>query len=283
MRNTFYRKLKAMCLPAAVLLSGLLFFTGCKNKQSEETKAPETVTETAEETVETEETDETEPALSKAGQEMRQFALPEEGELCAEIVIENYGSIFVKLFERECGRTVENFTTLAKQGYYDNMKVDRILNGYLFQTGNPNADGGESIYGGGFKNEISDSLFPYRGALCMANMGEDGTNTSQFFFVQTTAETLSSIENPLDSRYRMDAIEYFEEAYGVTLSETQWELYKVYGGAPEVQGFNTVFGQTYDGFEVIDAVCEAKVTSKLKPNPSIVISTIRIFRFGEEE
>lgn len=262
-----------------MVFAGLLLACGTK------TTATPTVTPAETEVIsDTEtETSDTEPALSAEGQKIEQFKLPEQGDLCAEIVVENYGSIFVKLFEDECSRTVENFTTLAKQGYYDNMKVDRILEGYLFQSGNPNGDGGESIYGGGFKNEISDSLIPYRGALCMANMGEDGTNTSQFFFVQTTAETLQSIENPLDSRYMMDVYEYFEEAYGVKLTEAQWNLYKIYGGAPEVQGYNTVFGQTYDGFAVIDAINEAKVTSKLKPNPSVVITTIRIFNYGEEK
>lgn len=265
-----------------LLVALLLMLLGCGKKPATQTEEPET----DEPAVTTETTEPVEngmePALSSDGQKIEQFQLPKEGDLCAEIVIAKYGSIFVKLFEEECPMAVENFTKLAKEGYYDNMKINRVLADYMFQSGNPNQDGGESIYGGGFKNEISETILPYRGALCMANMGEDGTNTSQFFVVQTQGKTLADMVTPLDSRYNMTIYEYFQEAYGVTLTEEQWNSFCRFGGAPQVYGYNTVFGQTYEGFEIIDRIGESKVTSKLKPNPSITIETIRIFTFGED-
>ncbi len=221
-----------------------------------------------------------EPALSQQAQGEYQFRQPTAGEECAEIVISGYGSIFVRLFPEDAPKAVENFVSLAKEGYYDNMKIDRIIADYLLQSGSPDGDSGKSIYGGGFENEISNRLIPARGALCMANFGEDGTNTSQFFLVQTKAEIVRSLADPLENRYHMSLREYFKEAYQTDITEEELKRYELYGGAPWLFGHHTVFGQIYDGFSVLDALMEAKVTSKLKPNPTIRIETVRIFTFA---
>ena len=47
-------------------------------------------------------------------------------------------------------------------------------------------------------------------------------------------------------------------------------------------GRTAVFGQIYEGYEVMDAICSVKVTSKLRPNPAIVISKVRVFHYGEK-
>jgi peptidylprolyl isomerase domain and WD repeat-containing protein 1 len=99
------------------------------------------------------------------------------------IIHTNKGDIWLKLFPDECPRTVENFTTHAKHGYYDNVIFHRVIKGFMIQTGDPLGDGtgGESIWGGEFEDEISRNLRhdrPY--TLSMANAGP-GTNGSQFF------------------------------------------------------------------------------------------------------
>lgn len=47
------------------------------------------------------------------------------------------GDITLKLFPEECPRTVENFTTHAKNGYYDNVIFHRVIKGFMLQTGDP--------------------------------------------------------------------------------------------------------------------------------------------------
>lgn len=105
------------------------------------------------------------------------------------IIHTNKGDIFLKLFPDECPKTVENFTTHAKTGYYDGIIFHRVIKGFMLQTGDPlgNGTGGESIWGGEFEDEITRNLRHDRPfTVSMANAGP-GTNGSQFFI--TTVPT----------------------------------------------------------------------------------------------
>jgi len=104
------------------------------------------------------------------------------------------GEIFIKLFAVECPRTVENFTTHAKNGYYNNVIFHRVIKGFMIQTGDPRGDGtgGESIWGGEFEDEFVPQLrhsLPF--TVSMANAGP-GTNGSQFFITTTPQQHLDN-------------------------------------------------------------------------------------------
>ncbi|KAJ0395697.1 hypothetical protein P43SY_005127 [Pythium insidiosum] len=99
------------------------------------------------------------------------------------------GDITIKLFGKECPRTVENFCTHARNGYYDNVIFHRVIKNFMVQTGDPLGDGtgGESIWGGEFEDEFNRSLRHDRAfTVSMANAGPN-TNGSQFFI--TTVPT----------------------------------------------------------------------------------------------
>ncbi|KAL4085525.1 hypothetical protein PRIC1_015119 [Phytophthora ramorum] len=124
------------------------------------------------------------------------------------------GDITLKLFGKECPKTVENFCTHARNGYYDNLIFHRVIKNFMVQTGDPLGDGtgGESIWGGEFEDEFHRNLRHDRPfTLSMANAGP-GTNGSQFFLttvptpwldnkhtvfgrVEHGKDTVSSIEN----------------------------------------------------------------------------------------
>jgi peptidylprolyl isomerase domain and WD repeat-containing protein 1 len=67
------------------------------------------------------------------------------------------GDIHFKLFGELCPRTIENFCTHARQGYYDNVIFHRVIKGFMIQTGDPLGDGtgGESMWGGEFEDEFN--------------------------------------------------------------------------------------------------------------------------------
>ncbi|KAM1100195.1 hypothetical protein FF1_006645 [Malus domestica] len=99
------------------------------------------------------------------------------------------GDIHMKLYPEECPKTVENFTTHCRNGYYDNLIFHRVIKGFMIQTGDPLGDGtgGQSIWGREFEDEFHKSLRHDRPfTVSMANAGEN-TNGSQFFI--TTVAT----------------------------------------------------------------------------------------------
>jgi peptidylprolyl isomerase domain and WD repeat-containing protein 1 len=65
------------------------------------------------------------------------------------IIFTSKGEINVKLFPNECPKTVENFITLSKNGYYNNLLFHRVIKSFMIQTGDPEGDGtgGVSIWG----------------------------------------------------------------------------------------------------------------------------------------
>jgi len=94
------------------------------------------------------------------------------------------GDITIKLFPKECPKTVENFCVHAKNGYFNGHIFHRVIKQFMIQTGDPlgTGVGGESIWGGEFEDEFNPSLRhdrPY--TVSMANAGAN-SNGSQFFF-----------------------------------------------------------------------------------------------------
>ncbi|KAI2809649.1 Peptidylprolyl isomerase domain and WD repeat containing protein 1 [Blomia tropicalis] len=93
------------------------------------------------------------------------------------------GDIYLKLFPKECPKTVENFVTHCRNGYYNGHIFHRVIRQFMIQTGDPTGTGtgGQSIWGGEFEDEIIPNLKhdkPF--TLSMANAGPN-TNGSQFF------------------------------------------------------------------------------------------------------
>lgn len=97
------------------------------------------------------------------------------------------GNISLELDADLAPKTVTNFVTLAKQGFYDNLTFHRIIPGFMVQGGDPKGDGtgGKSIFGETFEDEINERKL-VRGVIAMANRGPN-TNGSQFFIVHADA------------------------------------------------------------------------------------------------
>ena len=192
----------------------------------------------------------------------KQMAKPEKGETIATITVKNYGDIKIKFFEKSAPKAVENFVTHAKEGYYDGTTFHRVMEEFMIQGGDPDGDGtgGESIWGKGFNEEIDEELLPYRGALCMASRGT-GTYSigSQFFIVQAN----------------------YSEDMGTTLKyygydEKLINAYKNYGGYMSLYGGYTVFGQVFEGMEVVDRIAKVEKDMSLTGELSVPKQTITV-------
>lgn len=110
------------------------------------------------------------------------------GDFSRAIIKTNFGDITVELYASESPITVNNFLTLAKQGFYDGTRFHRVIKDFMIQGGDPlskNPDLRDRWGTGGpdyrFADEINDRPLQ-KGSVAMANSGTD-TNGSQFFIV----------------------------------------------------------------------------------------------------
>ncbi len=94
------------------------------------------------------------------------------------------GSFEIELFDDDAPRTVENFTKLAGDRFYDGLAFHRVIPDFMIQGGCPRGDGTGGP-GYSFEDEHNEHRVE-RGALAMANSGPD-TNGSQFFIVTADA------------------------------------------------------------------------------------------------
>jgi cyclophilin family peptidyl-prolyl cis-trans isomerase len=96
----------------------------------------------------------------------------------------NHGTIEIELFPGEAPKTVENFTKLAGDGFYDGVIFHRVIQDFMIQGGDPTGTGSGGP-GYQFEDEQNEHSV-VRGSLAMANAGPN-TNGSQFFIVTADA------------------------------------------------------------------------------------------------
>lgn len=105
----------------------------------------------------------------------------------ADIDVKDYGTITVALDAEHAPKTVENFVSLAKSGFYDGLTFHRIISGFMIQGGDPNGDGtggsDQTITGEFSSNGFDNPLSHTRGAISMARSSEYDSASSQFFIV----------------------------------------------------------------------------------------------------
>lgn len=162
-------------------------------------------------------------------------------------LVTSAGDIDIKLFPKQAPKAVENFLTLAKQGYYADNQFFRVVNDFMIQTGSKdNSASGESksSFGQPFANEISEQLYNIRGAISMANDGTAQGNGSQFFIVQNKDDVTKNMNQTLKEAYPKKILDAYKK-----------------GGYPALDGKYTVFGQVVKGMSVVDKIATAKTTA----------------------
>ena len=172
-----------------------------------------------------------------------QFITPAEGDPIATLST-TLGDISFVLYPDIAPMAVENFVGLAQQGYYNGLSFHRVIEGFLVQTGDATGTGagGSTIWNGNsYPNEISDRLHHYAGAVAMAHAPDGASgNLSQFYIVQSAQD---SVDKTLAKTLTEAGVR-----------EAVVTAYQAVGGAPYLDNLNTVFGQVYDGMDVVDAI-----------------------------
>lgn len=220
-----------------------------------------------------------------------QLAPMKNGEEVA-IITTNKGVIKLRFFPQYAPLAVQNFVTHSKDGYYDGQKFHRVIKDFMIQTGDPEGTGrgGESIWGTDFGLEVSPNVRHFRGAVSMANTGMPDSNGSQFFIVQRSelpegyAEVL---QEGIDDQERV--LGQDENGKDVLMKDRYpaplLEEYIKNGGAFELDFGYTVFGQVYEGMDVVDAIAAVPVEldpndpQSAKPLEDVIVESIKIEKY----
>ena len=192
-----------------------------------------------------------------------QTSAPKAGDTIA-VMHTNMGDIKIKLFSEQVPKTVANFVELSKKGYYNGIIFHRVIKDFMIQGGDPTGTGmgGESIYGEKFEDEFDVNLHNIRGALSMANAGPN-TNGSQFFIVQAN----SCPDGMLEQMRQLTDRGFPED----TIAD-----YEALGGTPWLDFKHSVFGQVFDGMNVVDDIANVRCGAGDRPTYDVVIEGIDI-------
>lgn len=277
----------------ALSLGILIAFTGCgANNQPAEQSSEQTDLSSEQTSEQTDLSEEEAKLISKLLQQgseqtesdtdYPQLDQPQAGEIVA-LISTNMGDIRVRFFPKYAPKAVENFATHAIKGYYDGVTFHRVINEFMIQGGDPEGTGmgGESIWGEPFEVEAVPNLKHIRGALCMAKTSEPISIGSQFYIVQNTKlddqlldeinEILDNMENEIPNAPGIK----FKDLFPAPLMEE----YIKNGGYPSLDNNYTVFGQVYDGMDVVDKIAAVETDASDKPVNDVIINKIEVSEY----
>ena len=158
------------------------------------------------------------------------------------IEMENGKKMVIELYPEIAPNTVNNFISLVKKGFYDNIIFHRVIPGFMIQGGDPTGTGmggpGYSIKGEFTQNEFKNDLGHDRGVLSMARSSSPNSAGSQFFIMVEKSSYLD----------------------------------KQYAG----------FGKVIEGTEVADEIVSVKTDNNDKPHEPQKIKTMSVDTFDVE-
>ena len=173
----------------------------------------------------------------------------------------NQGDFTLELFPEVAPKTVENFITHAKNGYYDGVIFHRVIEDFMIQGGDPTGTGmgGESIYGRTFEDEFSREAFNLYGTLSMANAGPN-TNGSQFFIVTAKQVPAQMLKQLKDGGWPEEIVEEYAKI----------------GGTPWLDHRHTVFGRVVEGMDTVLKIEGVKRNGQDSPLEDVVIESMEV-------
>ena len=156
--------------------------------------------------------------------------------IMVEITMRDGGVIKLELYPDVAPITVENFTKLASEGFYDGLIFHRVIKGFMIQGGDPEGTGmggsDTKIKGEFAVNGVANNISHVRGVISMARSRSYNSASSQFFIVHQDATYLN--------------------------------------------GQYAAFGRVVEGMDVVDAIAEVPTNGNDRPLTEQVIESIRV-------
>ena len=164
-----------------------------------------------------------------------QFTHPAAGDTIA--VFDTSAGVFkAVLFSTEAPQAVQNFTTLAQQGFYNGLTFHRVIPGFMIQGGCPLGTGtggpGWNIKGEFAANGVNNPLKHTRGVISMARSMNPNSAGSQFFIMHKDA--------------------------------------------PHLDGQYAAFGKVVAGMDVVDKIAAVRTDWNDKPTTPVKMKTVEL-------
>lgn len=159
------------------------------------------------------------------------------------MVVKDYGTVTLELYPDMAPNTVNNFITLANEGFYDGLTFHRIIKDFMIQGGDPAGNGtggpGYSIGGEFSANGYeANTLLHTKGVISMARSLKPNSAGSQFFIM--TSDT------------------------------------------PSLDGDYAAFGKVISGLDIVEQIGEVETDGSDRPINKVVIESIRVNTNGTE-
>lgn len=170
-------------------------------------------------------------------------ALPEEPVFD---IITNMGTIKVKLYSGT-PKHRENFAKLAFSKYYDGIIFHRVINGFMIQGGDP----------------LTKDVY--------ADPAKYGTGGPDYTIPAEFVPEYTHKKGALAAARRGDAANPLKESSG-----SQFYIVQNESTCAQLDGNYTVFGQTVEGFDVIDKIAAVETNNRDCPMTPVKIITITL-------
>ena len=206
----------------------------------------------------------------------------------------NVGTVKAVLYPDEVPDYYYYFRSLVESGYYDGTYVTAVVDGAYALGGTKSPDPNASYYDMSLyvepedpeeaetlpgipsdmtqlKAEVSDNLWPIKGAICSfigSSLGKNYAGSSFIFIGDVTAVNEAYMDEGALRR-----------AYGDELGN----VFAEQGGVPNFSMKYTIFAQVYDGFDAYDAILAAETLDSSQPASDIVFERVYMSTYGQEK
>ncbi len=159
------------------------------------------------------------------------------------------GNIVIELDKSKAPKTVDNFLSYVKTGFYEGTIFHRVIKGFMVQGGGLTEDMQQKKANAPVTNEADNALKNLRGTIAMARTQDPNSATSQFFI------------NTVDNQF-LDFTAKTLNGWGYC-----------------------VFGRVVEGMDVVDTIENQPTTFKgmYRDVPAAPITIKRAFLVGEEK
>lgn len=209
--------------------------------------------------------------------EFIQLSPPKTGDTIA-VIDTDFGEVRVVLYEQYAPNTVKAFVDAANAGKYNDMPIMGVTNDVFFLTGGSENKKGQYIGRTDdselIANEYTPELWPFTGSL-MSYSEKEGFSDLRWFICNTdneglTEDAINELKSNVQSRE--------DEVERDKLTALFDKFYEI-GGVFGLAGRYTVFGQTYEGLDVVEKLTRIPTDSEGRASDKVMIKSVTITQY----